>query len=262
MKNGAPMGLVVAGGLQRLFLSRMPALLEHVGPVKASSFTVARRMVKSLQAGYAVSHYSALETCSLIWIAVPENTLERVVRDLAAQMPIEQTMVVLCDIIRDSSWPNALSAAGARIATVNVVEEGRGGLLLGEGHPETLRVLRRLIAREHTRFLEVLPETKAVYLAGIDMATRLLLPWIDASTICLRSAGLSRSEAMELIESLSGRIAHAYANVGRRVWNRRSAASLGETLEREVEALAAIDPRLGALYAEGVRLSLAHFEPA
>src|SRR5262249_17838165 len=150
-------------------------------------------------------------------------------------------------------------AAGARMASVNSLGEGREGLLMGEGHPDTLRVLRGVFARERSRFLEVLPDTKAIYFAGIEMATRLLLPWMDASTACLRAAGLSRTEATGLMESLSGRMARAYANAGRVAWNRRSASALRKTLERDIKALVAVDARLGALYAEGVRLSLAHF---
>jgi hypothetical protein len=256
MKAHPSMGLVVAGGLYQVFLSKMPRLLGQLGPLKASSFSVARRLVNSLHGGYAVSHYAAMEQCSLIWIAVPEDTLERVVRDLAAQMPVHRTMVVLCDMERASSWPNPLRVAGARMASVNVVGDAREGLLTGEGDPDTLRVLHRVFAQERRRFLELLPDTKASFFAGIEMATRLLLPWIDASMTCFRAAGLTRSQATELMESLSGRTARAYARSGRKAWNRRSDASLGKTRERDMEAIAAVS----TLYAEGVRLSLAHFE--
>ena len=37
-----------------MFLSRMPTLLEQLGPIKATSFHVARRSANSLHAGYAV----------------------------------------------------------------------------------------------------------------------------------------------------------------------------------------------------------------
>src|SRR5262249_37296897 len=151
------------------------------------------------------------------------------------------TMVVFCDMVRDSSWPNALRNAGARMASVNVVEEGREGLLMAEGHPDTLRALRGVFARERSRLVEVLPDTKAVYLAGIEMASRLLLPWIDGAPVCLGAAGLSRREATELMESRRGRMPRVYVNAGRVAWNRRTAASLRKTLERDVEALAAVD---------------------
>ena len=97
MKADQPMGLVVAGSVSRSVLARLPALLARLGPVKASSFQMSRRVARSLKAGYAISDYSALEPCSLIWIAVPESTVDRVVLDLAAQTPLRGTMIVLCE---------------------------------------------------------------------------------------------------------------------------------------------------------------------
>ena len=259
MKAEPSMGLVLAGGLHHLFLSRMPTLLEQLGPIKATSFHVARRSANSLHAGYAVSPYSALEGCSLIWIAVAESAFDRVALDLAAQMPIHRTMIVLCDMVRDSASPNPLRSAGARIATVNQVSVGRAAILMGEGHEDTLRRLRRLFAPEQRRFMEVLPAAKATYFAGVNLASQLLLPWIDAAAECLRNAGLSRAEATELIASLSERSVRSYSSAGRKAWNRRSAAMLRKALEKDAERLGALDPSLGALYAEGIRLSFAHF---
>jgi hypothetical protein len=261
MKSDQSMGLVIAGGLNRLFLSRMPTLLEQLGPVKASSFHVARREANSLRAGYAVSHYSALELCSLIWIAVPEDTLDRVMRDMAAQMPVHSTMVVLCDMVRDSSWPNPLRKAGARMASINLVGETRDGVFMGEGHEDILRAVRRLFARERRRFIEVLPTTKATYFAGLHFGTQFLLPWIDAAASCLRAAGLTRAQATQMVETLCSRTVRAYVHTGRKAWDGRSAAAVRKTLERDAETLGLIDGRLGDLYAEGIRLVWSHFGP-
>src|SRR5579863_1794749 len=118
---GEAWGLIGVGGSSRSYLARMPAVLERLGPVKASSFQVARRLANSLRAGYAISHYSALELCPLIWVFEPEAALDRIARDLTAQMPIHRSMIVLCESVRDSLWPSPLRTAGARIASLNVV---------------------------------------------------------------------------------------------------------------------------------------------
>jgi len=78
------MGIIGAGGVNRSFLARMPVLLTRVGPIKAASFRVARRIANTLRAGEAVMNYAALASCDLIWIAVPDAGLERIARDLAA----------------------------------------------------------------------------------------------------------------------------------------------------------------------------------
>jgi hypothetical protein len=237
----------------------MPALLERLGPVKAEAFRVARRTVNLLRAGYAVSHYSALEPCGLIWIAVPEKGLDRVVGDLAAQMPVHQTMVVLCDCARSSRWPNPLCVAGARIASVNLMEETHESLFIGEGHPDTVRAVRRLFAREKRRLIEIRPASKAVYLAGVRMASDLLLPWIDAAVMSLRATGFSRAEATKASEALVSRVVRAYTTGGRKAWDKKSAAVAKRSIDRDVAALGDIDPKLAVLYAEGLRLAAAHF---
>jgi len=45
MKKNRVTGLVSAGGISESFLQRMPVLLGALGPVKAASFPVARRIV-------------------------------------------------------------------------------------------------------------------------------------------------------------------------------------------------------------------------
>src|SRR5580692_466750 len=81
------MGLVCAGGVTQSFLARMPALLRHLGPIKTSSFRVSSQTANSLRAGYAASHYSALEPCQLIMVAAPEAKLDRILREMVARTP-------------------------------------------------------------------------------------------------------------------------------------------------------------------------------
>ena len=89
MKKLSVMGLIGAGGVNRSFLARMPVLLGHLGPIKAASFRVARRIANTLHAGRAATGYADLEQCDLIWIAVPDAALDRVSKDLAAAIPLK-----------------------------------------------------------------------------------------------------------------------------------------------------------------------------
>src|SRR5262249_28305436 len=97
------------------------------------------------------------------------------------------------------------------------------------------------------------------YLEGISFASQLLLPWIDAATESLRAAGLTRSGALEIVEALCARTMRAYVNSGPKAWNRRSATILRRALERDASRMGHLDPRLAALYTEGLRLSMSHF---
>src|SRR3984885_14989347 len=119
------MGLVCAGGVNQSYLARMPALLGRLGPIKASSYRVARQIANTLRTGEAASHYSTFETCPVIWPFVPEADLDRILRDLVAQIPFQETrrrtMVVLCDCVRDSLAARIPRPAGARGVSLNVI---------------------------------------------------------------------------------------------------------------------------------------------
>jgi predicted short-subunit dehydrogenase-like oxidoreductase (DUF2520 family) len=265
MKSRHAMGLVSAGGASQSFLARWPALLAQLGPIKASSFQVARRLANTLHAGYAVSHYSALEFCPLIWIVSPESGLERVIRDLASQTPMHRTMVVLCGVVRDSLPASPLRKRGARIASLNAVETGRDAqpyerLFVGEGDPDALRLMRRLLAADGRKMIEIRPAAKPLYFAGVHLATHLLLPFVSASVEVLRAAGLTRPEATRLAEHLAARAVRAYSRAGRKAWNRSAANTLRRALESDVETVRAADKRWGVLYAEGIRRALAYFD--
>ncbi len=253
-------GLVAAGGVSQSFLARMPGLLASLGPIKAGSFRNARRIANSLRRGQAASHYSILEPCSLIWICVPEQSLDRVIRDLTAQTPIHRTMIVLVGVMRDSLWPSPLLSAGARLATLNVVEGTRERNFVAEGHPDTMRVLRRLFVAEKKKLIELAPAAKPFFFAGVQLSTSLLLPWISAAVESLRAAGFRQSDALATAGSLGVQALYVYEKTGRKIWNRKLARQLRVALEKEVEPLRKADPRLAEAYADGIRKTLDYFE--
>jgi len=261
-KTSEAWGLIGVGSASRSYLSRMPSVLARLGPVKTSSFQVARRLANSLRAGFAVSHYSALECCPLIWIYEPEHSLDRVARDLTAQMPVHDTMIVLCECVRDSLWPSPLRAAGARIASLNLVEQSQDKLFVAEGHADTLRVLDQLLAAEKRRLIQMPLAAKPLYFAGIHLAKYLPLPAIAASLESLRAAGFPRAQAVRLTETLVTRAVASYGKAGKKAWNPGAEAELRGSLERNAETLHQWDPRLAMAYAEGVRTALGYFADA
>jgi predicted short-subunit dehydrogenase-like oxidoreductase (DUF2520 family) len=264
MKSHGAMGLVSAGGASQSFLARWPEFRKRLGPVKAASFQLSRRIVNQMRAGYAVSAYSALELCPVIWITGPESRLDAVIRELAAQTPIDRTMIVLCGSLHGSSRFAALQKTSARIATLNAIQEGREAqwheyTFVGEGHPETLRVIRRMLAADGRKLYEVRPGAKALYLASVHLATNLLLPWIAMSVESLRAAGLSRADSTHIAAALAQRAVRAYTRAGRKAWNQPAAAALRHALANDLERIRAADPRWAALYSDGIRGALAYF---
>lgn len=245
-------GLITAGGIGHSFLSRMPRLLAEVGPVKAASFRVARRIVNSLHAGHAVRDYSGLELCRLIWLAVPEPMLDRAIRELASRGWLEGRMVVLCDSARDSGALGSLHEKGARVASLDALPESDERTLVAEGHADALRELRRLAAAEKRTLIEIQTDCKALYVAGVHLASHLVLPWIGAAVESLRAAGFSRIAATRAVEGMSTHALRAYTKAGRKAWS--------FTAVESVRAIRGADPRLAKLYAEGVAIALRYFQ--
>jgi hypothetical protein len=196
--------------------------------------------------------------CPAIFIAAPESTLDRVIHDLAAQTPMHRTMVVLCGSRRDSQWPAALSNAGARIASLNAIEESQERAFVAEGHPDTVRTLRKLLAADGRKLVQICARTKGLYFAAIRMASDLLLPPVAASVECLRAAGFARAEATEVVHTLGARSLNAYVRAGNKAWN--ASAEAVRTLQRDLEVLRSAHPRHAPLFADAVRHAQEYFK--
>jgi hypothetical protein len=259
LRHARGAGLISAGGVAQSFLVRLPSLLAGIGPVKAASFRVASRISNSLRAGHAVEHYSDLEKCRLIWIAVPETSLDRVMHDLASHVPADGKMVVLCGSNFDSLRPSPLRVAGAIVGSLNAMDPD-ARTLVAEGHPDVVRLLRKIAALDKRKLIEIRPAAKCLYLAGVHLSAHLVLPWIAAALESFRAAGFSRAEAADAVVTLGGRAVRAYGKAGRKAWSAADASNLRSALERDLEPIRATDARLAALYSAGIAQALRYFD--
>ncbi len=251
--------LVCAGGVGRSFVARMPSLLRSVGPVKAASLRVARRIANTLHAGRAVEAYSSLDGADLIWIAVPEAALDRITREVASETAISGAMIVLCATWRDSFCPGPLRNLGTPVATLDAIDPDER-TLVAEGHAGVLKKLRRVAAAEGRKLIEIQPGSKTRYLAGVHLAANLALPYFAAAVETLRATGFSRAEAVRVIETLGTRSLRAYGKAGRKAWNRATAFDLRQSLKRDLDCIRPADPPLAELYRHGIEQALRYFE--
>jgi hypothetical protein len=259
MKVSKLVGLVCAGGANRSFLARMPTLLERIGPVAGSSLRVSRRIANGLKAGTGVASFAPLAECQWIWFAAPEASLDELSAQVAEAVSLEGKTVVLCDALRDSLRPSPLRTSGARVATLNCIPETNERLFVAEGHAEALTELRKLLALEHRKVIELRPGTKALYLCGVHLSADLLLPVIAGSVESLRAAGFSREEAIRAVEAIGSRTLRSYGKAGLKAWKAASAERLHRALVEEMDALRLADPRLEALCTAGYASAVSLF---
>ena len=236
-------GLVCSGVVTRSFAARMPRLLASIGPLKATSYRVARRISNSLRAGRAVENYSDLASCRALWIVAADHMLDQIAADLPPGVP-----AVVCDTFRDSSHLGPRPAA-----TLHVIPTDER-VLVAEGDPAVLRYLRRVAAADRRKLIEIRPASKPFLLAGVSLATHIALPWIAAAVESLRAAGLSRAEATRIVEQLGERTLRSYAKAGAKAWTPSAETELRRALDLN------LDPRLGEVYRTGIQCALEFFE--
>ena len=236
-------GLICAGGVTQSFVARLPALLSSLGPLKAGSYRVARRIANSLHAGRAVESYSALAACGAIWIVAPESAIDRIAAELPPGIP-----VIVCDTTRDSS-----RIPSARAATLHAIPADEQ-MLVAEGHADAIRYLRRVAAADRRKLIEMPASSKPLFLAGVNLATYIALPWIAAAVESLRAAGFSRIQATRVVEELGDRTLRSYAKAGNKAWSPVAETELRRVLDANLP-----DARLANFYRSGIRRALKFF---
>jgi predicted short-subunit dehydrogenase-like oxidoreductase (DUF2520 family) len=251
-------GLYAEGAVGTSPIVRLPALGVYLGPVAASSYRLASRIVNTLRAGRPARECAELQPCALVLIAVPEHKLAPSAQRLENCGVDWSGKVVLAS----SGGPagdtlDGLRARGA--AAGSVWQVGSGSHYAAEGDAEALREARRLVRQLHGRMIELTQSGLGLYAAGISFATSLFSPLIAASVQSLRQGGCSRAVALELAGHLFGRTLRASLNSGRKSWNGPLRAEDLDEVRRQMHALAALDPRAARFYGHAATFALEYF---
>ena len=136
MKKAQSVGLIGTGNLTDSPLTRFWWLSERLGPVKSASYRVASRIANMLQAGHPVKDYAEFETCDLILVCVPEDTVSQVVSEMVSSgISWADKAVVLCSTWLDSGELRELSARGASVGSISPIPGFDDERYLVEGDP-------------------------------------------------------------------------------------------------------------------------------
>jgi predicted short-subunit dehydrogenase-like oxidoreductase (DUF2520 family) len=260
MRKLRPFALVGAGQVRNSCLNRLPAVTQHLGPVKAQTFRLASRIANTLRAGYPVRRYEDLDDCRLIIVCVPASLIKQVLSDMAAaDCSWSGKAVLIYNSFLADGELEVLSARGAALGSLVAIESADNDRFLVEGDRLAVRAAKRLLDTGGARALEIRRSSQVLYAASSTFGSCLFVPLVDASVACLRQAGLTRGQAGLIVEKTIQKSLRSYLKGGRRAWKGPLALRNRDAVLRQLEVLREIDPLLATYFAECARQSLKLF---
>jgi len=255
MKRPLRVGLVVEGNSTRSAILRLPKLPQFIGPVKATSPRVARRLSNFLRAGYVAHDYEELAAAGLVLIRIPDESVPRTVAELAvSDLPFKHLSFVLCESWLSVDSLSQLSQRGAAVATMTSLP-GRRGWFLIEGDLPAVRPVRHLLESNNSRAIEIRPGTKSLCFAAGILAAALPMPLYLAAQDALRHAGVSGNNLNTILDEMSQTLFREFAKGARAAWGGPLTEASGAISADHLLRLETINPQLAVTLDAYLRLA-------
>jgi predicted short-subunit dehydrogenase-like oxidoreductase (DUF2520 family) len=250
MKKAQSVGLIGTGSLTDTPLTRFWWLPERLGPVKSASYRVASRIANMLQAGHPVKDYAEFESCDLILVCVPEETVPEVVSEMAsAEISWRGKAVVLCSTWLDSGELHKLSALGASVGSISPIHGFDDERYLVEGDPLAIRQSKSLVEYRDRRAIAIERPLKPFYLAALTCTGTLLFALLHVASESLQRARIPPGLSATLLERQLTRTLRSFLKGGRRAY------PSPRELPRQLRALSAANPELSHYLEQGCHLA-------
>jgi hypothetical protein len=244
MKKVQSVGLIGTGNLTDAPLTRFWWLSERLGPVKSASYRVASRIANMLQAGHPVKDYAEFESCVLILVCVPDETISRVVSEMvSAGISWRGKAVVLCSTWLDSVELHELSVQGASVGSISPIPGFDDERYLVEGDPLAIRLSKSLVEYRERRAVAIERTLKPFFLAALTCTGTLLFALLHVASESLHHAQIPPGLSAILLERQIIRTLRSFIKGGRRAY------PTPHELPRQLRALSGANPEL-ALYLE------------
>jgi predicted short-subunit dehydrogenase-like oxidoreductase (DUF2520 family) len=253
MKRAKPVALVGSGSLTDSPLTSFLRVSDQLGPVKSGSYRLASRISNMFRSGHPVKDYGELDACKLILICVPDQTLSRVVSEMAAsRVSWHGKAIVLCSMWRDCSCLSELSLRGGAIGSLSPVpgfDELDDSRYLVEGDKLAVFEAKRLVARQRRRVIAIERSLKPFYLAALTCTGNLMFALLVAASESLRHARLPSPLSDSILEKQIGKAVRSYLKSGRNI------SPVPRELASQLQALSTVDPTLAHYIEQSCRLS-------
>jgi predicted short-subunit dehydrogenase-like oxidoreductase (DUF2520 family) len=246
----------VGRALGRLFHARGVFAVQDVLTRSCAS---AQAAVAFIGAGRAVESIASLRPARVWMLAVLDDRIAEIARQLAASADVKGAVVFHCSGAKASAELEALRAAGAFVASVHPVRSfadpqqvaaAFDGTFCGvEGDAEALALLDPAFTAIGARTVAIDASAKTVYHAASVFASNYLVTVLDAALRAYQAAGIPEDVARELARPLA---TETLANVFRlgpeTALTGPIARGDAATVARQQAAIDAWNPPTGALY--------------
>ncbi len=253
-------GLICAGGVSQIWLSRVPGFRDRLGPVKGPGIRSASRVVNTLRAGWSVDQWTGLEAANVLFLAVPRRDSARQLELLdRASLDWTGRTLVAVDTELDVQRLRVFRERGAEVVALDRIVAGSLPCIVLQGNAAPLRVIRPLFPIGQFRLVEVAPGQRDAFLAGVDLASSFSLPLLAASADAFMATGVPATQAQRLAEDILSRTARSFLRGGKKTWSGALAEGDLEAIERRWEGLRSRHPGQAALLVELAAVLARHF---
>src|SRR5580698_8916326 len=219
MKKAQSVGLIATGSLTDSPLTRFWWLPERLGPVKSASYRVASRIANMLQAGHPVKDYAEFESCALVLVCVPEETVDRVVAEMvSAPISWRGKAVVLCSTWLDSGELQELATCGASVGSISPIPGFEDLRYLVEGDPMAIRQSKSLVEHRERRAVAIERPLKPFYLAALTCTSTLLFALLHVAFESLQRAKIPPGNSAAVLDRQINRTLRSFLKGGRRAY--------------------------------------------
>lgn len=191
------------------------AKVFSIGQVLTRHLESAQEAVSFLGSGIPICEFSSIEPADAFFLAVPDDALSGVARELAQTgMIMEGAICWHASGAIPSSVLKPLQEAGAEVASFHAAKSFADPALAAETFAGTPCVIEGgteacLLLSEACRAIGGIPievkmsnRDKAVYHAGTTLASNCLVALTEVAVQCIEQAGFQREQAMQLLGPL------------------------------------------------------------
>jgi predicted short-subunit dehydrogenase-like oxidoreductase (DUF2520 family) len=249
-------GLIGAGRVGRSLTALLPREQFQLGPVVGRTTTSARRSVREMAHGTAVTSFEALSSCAVILVTVPDLVMEEVVGKLAAvEFRLRKKVVIHTGRLHNSGHLDPLRRCGAAVGSLQPlfvfqrpVASLAGVQCAVEGDPAATRMARRMIRGWHGEFQLVRAEQKIHLGIACSIAGDFLPGLLEMFVRQLGLAGFLKKRSLSAVSPLLEAAFREYARAGRRARPGPLLQNDAHTVRSYLDTLNAVDPALAETY--------------